>query len=267
MHASKITRMATLLGALTTTSLAQAAIDNGHFSAGLAGWQTFGDVAALSNHTLGLPLNGNALVLSTASLGADDHPLANGHYNVSGQEAGAIGTAGGLEDFVGVAIGSLDPDPIDHTSALWEGSAARQSFTVQAGDTLSFTWNLLSADHDFADQAFVVIDTHTAQGLQVLALGDAAQATQVVGGNINLLQTGWRQFTHTFANAGTVTLSLAVADLDASDQTSLLTVDNVALTVAVPEPGTAVLALLGLLSVGAFIRRSSQSVSTTTLMW
>jgi hypothetical protein len=257
MHASKITRMAALLGALMTSTLAQAAIDNGDFSAGLIGWQTFGDAAALNGSPagLGLPIGGSTLVLSTASLDSDDYPLADGHYNVSGQGAGTAGVPGGLEDFVGVPLGSLDPDLVEHTSFLWEGSGARQTFTVQAGDTLSFSWNLLSVDRDFADRAFVVIDTHTVGGLQALVLGNATQANGTVLGNPSLLQTGTQSFSHTFTSAGTVTLSVAVADLDASDQTSLLAVNNVALTTAVPEPDTAVFALLGLLAGGLCLRR------------
>lgn len=260
MHAlhTRLARTAVLVAGLMAGSLAHANIANGNFSAGLAGWQTFGDAAALSSSpaSLALPISSSTLVLGTASLGdSDDYPQASGHYNVSGQDVGAIGTAGGLEDFVGVAIGSLHPDPVNFTSFLWEGSAARQSFTVQAGDTLSFSWNLLSADRDFADRAFAVIDTHTANGLQVLALGDATQATNAVSGNGQWLQTGSHSFSHTFASAGTVTLSLAVADLDAADQTSLLTVNDVTLTAAVPEPSTAVFALLGLAAAGLFMRR------------
>lgn len=259
MHAlqTRLARTAILVAGLMAGSMAHAAIANGNFSAGLAGWQTFGDAAALSSSPAGLalPLSSSTLVLSTASLGSDDYPQASGHYNLSGQDVGAIGSAGGLEDFVGAPIGSLHPDPVNFTSVLWEGSAARQTFTVQAGDTLSFTWNLLSTDRDFADRAFVAIDTHTANGLQVLALGDASQALGAVSGNAALLQTGAQSFSHTFTSAGTVTLSLAVADLDAPDQTSLLTVNDVTLTAAVPEPSSAVLALLSLAAGGLFMRR------------
>lgn len=240
MHHRQLTRLGALLGSLMISSLAQADITNGDFANGLSGWQTFGDVAAPSG----------TLVLSTATLGSDDYPFADGHHNVSGQDAGVIGLPGGLEDFVGVALGSLDPDSINHTSVLWEGSAARQSFAVQAGDTLSFDWNLLSADRDFADQAFVVINTNFGNGLQVLALANASLATNAVPGSTDLLQTGMNPFSHTFTGAGLVTMSWVVADLDDSAKTSLLTVDNVALTSAVPEPTMALLALLGVGALG-----------------
>lgn len=251
----RLARLTVLLGGLMAGALAHANVSNGDFSTGLNGWQTFGDAAALSSSPAGLslPISGSTLVLGTATLGADDHPFADGHYNVSGNDAGAIGTPGGLEDFLGAPIGSLDPDPVNHTSVLWEGSAIRQTFTVQAGDTLSFTWNLLSADRDFADRAFVILGT--ASGLQVLALGDASQATSTVIGDATLLQTGVQSFSHTFAQAGSVTLSLGIADLDAPDATSLLTVNNVQVTAAVPEPSTAVFALLGLAAGGLFLRR------------
>jgi len=248
-HLPRITRTAALFGTLLIGSLAHADVVNGSFANGLNGWQTFGDAAALSASPSGLalPITANTLVLGTATLGADDFPFADGHYNVSGQDAGAAGVPGGLESFVGATPGALDPDPIDHTSFLWEGSAARQTFTVQAGDTLRFDWNLLSADRDFADAAFAVLQ-QSGTGLQVLSLADALQATQSVAGNTDLLQTGTHQFSHTFAQAGTVTLSLAVADLQAGDKTSLLTVNNVQIA-AVPEPDTMALAMLAL---GAF---------------
>ncbi len=240
-----ITRLSALLGSVLISSLAQAAVTNGDFANGLSGWQTFGDVA----------VSNNALVLTTATLGADDHPFADGHHNVSGQDAGAIGVPGGLEDFVGVPLGSLDPDAVNHISFLWEGSAAQQSFAVQAGDTLRFDWNLLSADRDFADQAFIVIKPSSGSGLQVLALAHAGLATNAVPGSTDLLQTGLNQFSHTFSGSGLVTLSWVVADLDDSAKTSLLTVDNVTLTSAVPEPAMTLLALLGLGGLGVARRR------------
>lgn len=245
-----LTRTTALLGGLLIGSLAHADIVNGNFATGLAGWQTFGDAAALSASPSGLalPLVANTLVLGTATLGSDDFPFADGHYNVSGQDAGMAGVPGGLEAFVGTTPGALDPDAIDHTSFLWEGSAARQTFTVQAGDTLRFDWNLLSADRDFADSAFAVLQ-QSGHGLQVLSLADALQAHQAVAGSTDLLQTGMHQFSHTFAQAGTVTLSLAVADLQAGDRTTLLAVNNVQLMAAVPEPDSMALALLAL---GAF---------------
>lgn len=250
-----LTRTAALLGGLLIGTLAHADIVNGNFATGLNGWQTFGDAAALSASPSGLalPLTGNTLVLSTATLGSDDFPFADGHYNVSGQEAGLAGVPGGLEAFVGTTPGALDPDTIDHTSFLWEGSAAKQTFTVQAGDTLRFDWNLLSADRDFADSAFAVLQSGT--GLQVLSLADALQASQAVAGNTDLLQTGAHQFSHTFAQAGTVMLSLAVADLQAGDKTTLLAVNNVQVVAAVPEPDSMALALLALGAFGAGLLR------------
>jgi hypothetical protein len=257
-HFTRITRITALLSSLAISSLAQADVLNGHFNAGLSGWQTFGDAAVLAPSNpwqLTQPFTSQALVLSTATLGADDYPLADGHFNVSGQDAGLAGMPGGLEEFVGVAPGSLDPDPIDHTTFLWEGSAARQIFTVQAGDTLRFDWNLLSADRDFADQAFVVVDANDGLGPQVLTLGDATQATLGVAGNADLLQTGLHQFSHTFTQAGQVTFAVAVADLQDGAKTTLLSIDNVQVTASVPEPASAVLVMLALGAWGFGMQR------------
>jgi len=227
---ARLTRIAALLSSLMLGSLAHADI---------LGWQTFGDVAALSGSPAGLslPITGNTLVLSTATLGPDDFPFADGHYNLSGQAAGVAGFTGGLEDFVGLAPGALDTDTV-----LWEGSAIQQTWSVHAGDTLHFNWNLLSADRDMADLAFLVIDTHTGGGPLVQSLGEASLASQA---------------------AGLVTVSLAVADRQDGDKTTLLALDHVQLSSAVPEPDAVVLALLGLGTAGLLTRTRTRRVQGT----
>jgi hypothetical protein len=248
---ARLTRIAALLSSLMLGSLAHADI---------LGWQTFGDVAALSGSPAGLslPITGNTLVLSTATLGPDDFPFADGHYNLSGQAAGVAGFTGGLEDFVGLAPGALDTDTV-----LWEGSAIQQTWSVHAGDTLHFNWNLLSADRDMADLAFLVIDTHTGGGPLVQSLGEASLASQAVTGNSDLLQTGATSFSHTFSTAGLVTVSLAVADRQDGDKTTLLALDHVQLSSAVPEPDAVVLALLGLGTAGLLTRTRTRRVQGT----
>ncbi len=246
LNFQRIIRTTAMLFGLTGPVLAHADVVNGDFTAGLTGWQTFGDVAALSSSPagLGLPIHGNTLVLGTATWGADDFPLNDGHYNISGVEAGVAGLPGGLEAFAGVPLGSLDPDPVNHTSYLWEGSAAKQTLTVQAGDTLSFDWRVLSADRDFNDLAMLVID-QPASGPLVHVLGGSSLATQAVPGSSSLLQSGAQSFSHVFSGSGVVTLSWLVADVQAGDQTTFLTVNHVQVT-SVPEPSAVLLVLAGL---------------------
>ena len=115
-------RTALLLTALSGS--AHAALVNGDFSSGLSGWSSLGDVAALHGATL-----------STASLAVDDAPAAAGAFNTSGVAAAAVGVPGGVEEFAGLGLGALDPDP---ANGIWafEGSVLKQSLTVNAGDML-----------------------------------------------------------------------------------------------------------------------------------
>lgn len=201
----------------------------------LGNWQHFGDVVS----------NEDSVMLSTATtVYEDDAPLPAGYFNLSGQDAGEVGAAQGLESFVGVPIGALDPDPVDHTVALYEGSAARLTLEVQAGDTLSFQWNLLTADTWMADPAMLLIGYGTGQDAQWTVLGDATQALQP-GAAADLLQTGYRNHTHTFTRSGTVTLAFAVADAGDYNGTTQLSIQGVQVT-AVPEPQALSLVLGGL---------------------
>lgn len=226
---------ALLTAAALLPSAASASLANGSFNQGLTGWTTLGDVA----------VQGHTLVLTTASaIFEDDAPLAAGYFNVSGQEAGGIGIPGGLEDFVGVPLGSLDPDPIEHTVALYEGSAVRQSVWVNAGDTLSFRWNLLTADQDMPDAALLFLGS---QAPVTLTTADMAldETDLLADGQISVRQTGYQLYSHTFTQAGTVMLAWAVADHGDYIGSSQLMLQDIAVT-AVPEPGTVTMVLAGL---------------------
>jgi len=227
---------ALLASSLASTS-AHADLVNALFGQGLNGWDSYGDVAVEG---------GDTLVLTTATVAfEDDAPLGAGYFNVSGRDAGAVGSADGLEPFVGVPVGSLDPDPVNHTVALYEGSAARQTFSVLAGQTLSFRWNLFTADVVMPDPALLILDLHEAgQPAQVVSLSNAGLALDAVPGSV-LTQTGYQLHSHTFTQSGTVTLAWAVADQGDYNGSSLLKIRAVALTPAVPEPGTVAMVLAG----------------------
>lgn len=222
-------KLKTFCGLLLTTAALAAApaawagvVVNGDFSTGLAGWSSLGDVSA----------NGGSARLSTASLDVDDAPSAAGAFNLSGTSAALVGVSGGVEEFAGLGIGSLDPDPAAGTWAF-EGSALRQTLSVTAGDTLRLDWSFGSNEDPLSgmnDYAFLVID-----GL-LIRLADVSSGI------------GSGQFTHSFSAAGTVELVLGLVDVGDFVGTSTLDIDNVVLdsTRAVPEPGTLALALLGL---------------------
>ena len=223
---------ATLLVGALTSAPAHAGLLNGDFSAGLNGWSALGDVA----------VSAGAAVLTTASLDADDAPAANAAFNVSGSAAAPVGMPGGLEDFAGLALGALDPDPAAGTWAF-EGSALRQTLTVQAGDSLSFDWTFTSNEDPLSgmnDYAFVLIDD------VLTVLGDVA------GGATS------QHFSYAFSSTGSVKLVFGVVDVNDYVGSSRLGIDAVRLDApqSVPEPGTLALGLGGLLLSAARLRRN-----------
>ena len=224
-----------LVGALALP--AQAQVVNGDFSSGLTGWSTLGDASTKAAGAV----DPSRLWLTTASVAYDDDVdfgLAAGARNASGVAAADNGM-GDVEAFAGAPDGAL--------SAVYEGSAAKQSFTAAAGSRLSFRWDLGTLDaHSgarFADTAFVVIDGK----LTTLADIDAAS---LAGTDGNATHTGWTSFSATFANAGVHTIAFGVGDIGDYDATSTLAITGVTVS-AVPElPSLALLAAgLGLLGV------------------
>jgi hypothetical protein len=187
-----------------------------------------------------------ALWLTTASAGfEDDSPLAAGALNRSGNAAAAVGTVDGVEVFVGLPIGSIDPDAPNGLMA-YEGSAARQTFSAAAGDTLSFRWNFGTSD-GFEDYAFVIVDG------QLSRLAGPVDA--ILPGTLgNAFQTGEQTFSLGLSAAGSHTVSFGVVDVGDYNLTSTLAVSNVQVT-AVPEPTGLVLLVAGLGVLGGVLRR------------
>ncbi|MEQ8974822.1 MAG: hypothetical protein RIE73_31100 [Coleofasciculus sp. C1-SOL-03] len=132
--------------ALTTPS--QAAILNGGFEDNLTDWMTVGDVSTQTDAFNATPTQGNsqALLTTASSTFPDDSPQPTGTFNFSGNEPATVGTPGGLEDFLGLPLGSL-PGSNGFFTFPFEGSALKQTFSAQAGDVLSFDWNFLTNDN------------------------------------------------------------------------------------------------------------------------
>ncbi|WP_374495905.1 hypothetical protein [Zoogloea sp.] len=223
---------ALLLGAFIANP-AKAAVINGDFTAGLTGWDSLGDVAVLAG----------AARLSTASLDVDDFPAAAGAFNLSGNAAAPVGQPGGVEEFAGLPLGQLDPDPLNGSWAF-EGSALRQTLAVQAGDTLRFDWHLGSNEDPLIgmnDYAFVVIGG-------VLAVLD-----DVFTG------LGSGSFSHTFNAAGSIDVVFGIVDVGDYVGSSWLSIDAVRIATTpqpVSAPGSLALALAG---VGVLARRLRHS--------
>ena len=238
MNAQKLVLKAGLIA--TTMGLlfagnAMAAVTNGGFAGNsLTGWSTLGDVTTAS---------GGAF-LTTASLADDDFPEDDATFNASGTSAYDV-ASGGFEAFAGLNAGDLDsPD------FAYEGSLLKQTFTVNAGDTLSFNWNMFTNEGAAgADYAFVAINGT----LTTLANASNASLASVPYS----FSTGASVFSQTFASASSVTLAFGVVDLGDYGVTSALWLDNVALTAAVPEPETYAMLLAGLGFIVASSRRKN----------
>ncbi len=223
--------------ALALPAAAQAAPLNGSFEAGLSGWTVLGDAAAASSPAA---TDGSRLAwIGTASATlADDAPQPAGHANLSGQEPLPVGTAGGLEEGLGLAIGALDPDAAGFVFAI-EGSALMQDFVTAAPGLLRFDWRVDSLDPlagtASGDRAFVLLDGV----LTVLGGPGSGSFSQLLG-------------------AGSHRLAFGVIDvLDALGSTRL-GVDAVQVAAPVPEPSSWALMLAGLAAAGFTVQRRSR---------
>lgn len=233
---------------------AQAApLANGQFSQGLQGWQTAGDasvqVAPLWQIDIG---PAPRLVLGTATTWTDDDaPLAAGAFNASGIDPSAAGDASGLEASLGLPTTALGFD-------AYEGSSAWQTFDVQAGQRIGFTWRIATRDNgtraDEPDGAWLL----TRQGGQdsLTQLGQiAGLAMQATAGG--WLDSGEMQATFIATQSGPLTLGWAIADVGSFSNTSLLLIGDVTVT-NVPEPTTIALVVAGLAALRAGRRRSGR---------
>lgn len=212
-----------------------ASVINGDFGSGLSNWTSLGDVGVN-----GAP----SAFLTTASLGDDDAPAGNGTFNFSGTAADLAGVADGLEEFTGLVIGDLDPD-FDGGIYAFEGSALKQSFSVNACDVLSFDYNLFTNDTINADFAFLVVN---GSRVNIAGAFDAITASENF-----LFETGAASFQYTFTQTGPATVAFGIVDTGDFAGTSALALSNVSVS-AVPEPSSFAM-IGGALALGFAVSR------------
>lgn len=259
-------RIALATATLAAASAQAAPLQNGSFTAGLTNWNTVGDVAVVNGTAAGHDFGtGTTLVLGTASKTAqDDAPAAAGAYNVSGTSAAMAGQPVGAEANLGLGTAAFTSSPA--AADAYEASSAAQSFFVNAGDTISFTWQVLTRD-SFAGNGDSATDSAWVSFSLAPNPQQAGVVTQTKLGDIGTLAlsthtdgwqvSGFNTFTFTATTSGTARLGWGVADLGDETGTTLLAIQNVSVQTAVPEPASValLLAALGVIGLSTLRRR------------
>ncbi len=164
-----------------------------------------------------------------------------------------------LESFLGLGSGDLNTiaSSLNAGDTVVEGSATKQTITVNAGDVLSFDWNMLTdefmAQSMMNDFSFVsIVNAMT----DVSVLSDIMTGSFVASSTSFGHETGFNSFSHTFTTGGTFTIGFGVVDVGGADYASGLIIDNVQI---VPAPSAVALAFLGMPLAISFIRRRRPS--------
>ncbi len=196
----------------SSTSLSfdsDSSIENGSFETGdFRDWNTIGDTSIETNDLGIFPTDGTHQALIT-----------NGFSDAGGSVEDLD-----LEEFLDLASGSLDGLVGGDAT---EGSAIKQTFTVEAGDVVSFDWNFLTNEFTpttFNDTAFLNVNGFTFE------LADTG-ANFVDAPNVDQFneQTDTQTLTFSIATAGTYTIGFGVVDVGDEIVDSGLAIDNVAI--------------------------------------
>ncbi|MEW6494166.1 MAG: PEP-CTERM sorting domain-containing protein [Cyanobacteriota bacterium] len=245
-----------LITSLAFPSTVKAATLNGGFEDGFNGWETIGDYRIETSAFGSGPVEGmSQAFLSTAyneviGLDEDFNTIIGGNA----VPVTFISAFPSLEEFLGIStfFGDNSLDSIATAEPI-EGSAIKQSFTAQAGQVLSFSWNFLTNESveqaavddftypDFNDFAFVSIQSEQPNSSnQLISLADTGSNFSNSSTSFSN-ETGFRKFSYKVPTTGTYTLGIGVVDVGEPTRTSGVIVDNV----DVPEPGSALALLVG----------------------
>ncbi|NET77347.1 hypothetical protein [Okeania sp. SIO1F9] len=267
------------LGTITSKPVQAAAFNNGSFESDFTSWMTTGDVSTVGTFNNFDPTDSSfQALLTTATTWRDDDNVGDGEYNFSGTDA-TIATINDaqLQAFLGLENDALQIDtPITAMTGIQldskEGSAIKQSFSFEHDFNLSFDWRFLTNDGYTSlfnlpsDRAIVTIYDGTNTVIETFAQseGDFPAPGSLTSPEFEKKSQGTFS---TFLAAGDYTVGIAVYDVDGTDKTSALLVDNVRVESSekpkpVPEP----LSTLGLLAVGACIacyKKRQQNTQTS----
>jgi len=250
------TRTTLALAALSMGTLAHAAdLQNGDFSQGLSHWQAAGDVSTQSGAVWGINLGAAPVaVLGTAStVYDDDAPALAGSYNLSGLAPIETAPTQGLEAWLGLPAQALGNN-------AYEGSAISQTFDITAGSQVSFDWRLLTRDNgsNQGEPDAAWLSWNQGGNVQLIALSNVGSGLMQASTG-GWLDSGVQHAGYTAQQGGTLTLSWALTDVNSFSNTSLLTLQNVAVTPSVPEPTGIALVLTGMVLLTRAGRRPHQS--------
>ncbi|MDP8962930.1 MAG: PEP-CTERM sorting domain-containing protein [Cyanobacteriota bacterium] len=127
-----------------------------------------------------------------------------------------------LANFLHIGVNDLT-----NLGEVYEGSALSTTFTVNAGDVLSFDWNFMTDDiqsEGFNDFAFVTLSQ---AGHTKLADTFSAFPSSLINSTDFYYQTGFKNYTYTFTAGGTYSFGLGVVDVGDGAFDSGLLIDNV----------------------------------------
>jgi hypothetical protein len=211
-------------------------IINGGFETGdFTGWSTLG-VTSIQTAAFG----------AGPTMGTYDALLQSGDsFSVPG-----FANLDQLDNFLSLTPGALDN--LVSGNRVESGSAIKQTFTVTAGEVLSFSFDFLtnestgsSADPTFNDFAFVSLNSTPTK------LADTFSSF-TTSATMYPVETGFQTFSVTIQQSGSLTLGLGVVNVGDTFNDSGLLVDNAMLTIASPEPSTQIM-VTGLGAVMALV--------------
>jgi hypothetical protein len=242
---------------------AQAGLVSG-FESGLSGWMHMGDVSVQSAEIGLAPTQGSNLAFISTMDGR--------HNPYSGTAASAatlefMGLPTSVDDF----LAAMPPIPVLFYNPF--GSAAKLSFFASGAGRLSFDFNKIGSDDDYAflslrsgDDAFMLNEwlyhgelpmgpTGVRLCERIFAISPPpfpGYCDLESGGGYNT-QTGWRTRSLFVPRAGWYTIGFATGSAVDSGTPTVLALDNLNFTA--PAPATALLAITALAAVALSRRR------------